>query len=307
MIAIAPTDLDWFTQLRQGSLPELVNFWTPTPWNVRGLGTGDRLYFLLKAPIRKIGGFGAFVRYENLSVEHAWKKYGVGNGVQSLDELLERTRGYVGQRSVKGSVEVDTDIGCIVLSRLVLFDDSDFFAPESKGLSFPRQVVKIKYFKGASPEILDVSKSFALPIDEPFEPYRITESQQRVKRIGLLTVRLGQSRFRETVLEAYSRRCAISREGTEEILEAAHIQPYSGAASNHVQNGLALRTDLHKLFDAGLLTIGQDLRVKVSGFIKSALYRDLNTQPLHLPEDIRFHPSNDALEFHRRNVFRTAD
>ena len=37
-----------------------VNFWTPTPWGVKGLRKGDRLYFMLKAPVRKIGGYGIF-------------------------------------------------------------------------------------------------------------------------------------------------------------------------------------------------------------------------------------------------------
>lgn len=32
----------------------------------RQLKPGDLLYFLLKAPIRKIAGFGHFVSYENM-------------------------------------------------------------------------------------------------------------------------------------------------------------------------------------------------------------------------------------------------
>lgn len=50
MFAIAPTDLEWFERLRTGPIPALVNFWTPTPWNVRRLTANDRFYFLLKHP-----------------------------------------------------------------------------------------------------------------------------------------------------------------------------------------------------------------------------------------------------------------
>jgi putative restriction endonuclease len=60
VIAIAPT--------HHG---KIVNFWTPTPWNVRRLKPGDLLYFLLKAPIRKIAGFGHFVSYQNMHASAA--------------------------------------------------------------------------------------------------------------------------------------------------------------------------------------------------------------------------------------------
>jgi len=56
MIAIANTDLDWFELLSTEPPAPEINFWTPTGWNVGKLEKGDRLYFLLKAPIRKIGG-----------------------------------------------------------------------------------------------------------------------------------------------------------------------------------------------------------------------------------------------------------
>src|SRR5258708_30247438 len=40
-------------------------------------------------------------------------------------------------------------------------------------------------------------------------------------------------------------------EAVVELLEAAHIQPYVDERSNHPQNGLCLRVDLHRLFDEG--------------------------------------------------------
>jgi len=59
MFAVAPTDLDWFQQLRtEGVNGNVINFWTPTPWNISKFKKGERLYFMLKSPIRKIGGYG---------------------------------------------------------------------------------------------------------------------------------------------------------------------------------------------------------------------------------------------------------
>ena len=99
MIAIAPTDLDWFGFLQGRLTTSEINFWTPTPWNVKRLEQGDRFYFLLKAPYRKIGGYGHFRYYENMSARDAWNRFGKGNGVGDLAELVARTSGYASQHS----------------------------------------------------------------------------------------------------------------------------------------------------------------------------------------------------------------
>jgi len=49
-----------------------------------------------------------------------------------------------------------------------------------------------------------------------------------------------------------------------EVLQAAHIDPYSGTPSNRVQNGLLLRADIHDLFGRGLLWITDAMRVAVA-------------------------------------------
>jgi putative restriction endonuclease len=96
MFAIAPTDIGWYRYLRNNPIPEEVNFWTPTPCNVRRLSKGNKFLFLLKAPYRKICGcgFGSFKYYENLSNKKAWERFGTGNGVESLSELKNRFNTY---------------------------------------------------------------------------------------------------------------------------------------------------------------------------------------------------------------------
>ena len=94
MIAVAPTDLDWFKQLRDSQPAGEVNFWTPTPWNLKRLQPRDKFYFLLKSPIRKVGGYGVFKEYLNLSPERAWARFGKSNGVLNYDELVRRTEKY---------------------------------------------------------------------------------------------------------------------------------------------------------------------------------------------------------------------
>jgi putative restriction endonuclease len=71
----------------------------------------------------------------------------------------------------------------------------------------------------------------------------------------LVAPRLGQGSFRALVTDAYSYRCAISRERTLPVLQAAHIRPYAEGGTHELSNGLLLRSDLHTLFDQHYLTI----------------------------------------------------
>lgn len=72
-------------------------------------------------------------------------------------------------------------------------------------------------------------------------------------------------RFRKNLIARYGARCAITGASVLEVLDAAHIRPVADLGGDHVDNGLLLRADLHRLFDAELLTIvpGKVARVRV--------------------------------------------
>jgi putative restriction endonuclease len=123
--------------------------------------------------------------------------------------------------------------------------------------------------------------------------------------------RLGQSGFQVVVTDAYQRRCAITGERTLPTLEAAHILPYAEHGPHDVQNGLLLRSDFHKLFDKGLVTIKSDFTVEVSPSIHQlwfngkASYR-LNGQPMaNLPDDPELRPARRFLEWHNNERFQS--
>ncbi len=88
------------------------------------------------------------------------------------------------------------------------------------------------------------------------------------------------------------------------MLDAAHIQPYLGPASNHVQNGLVLTKEFHALFDRGYVTVTSEMRVKVSPLLKSEFnngrrYYPYDGQPLaKLPRDAGALPNATALARH---------
>ena len=87
----------------------------------------------------------------------------------------------------------------------------------------------------------------------------VDQEQVRYGEPQLIHPRLGQGAFRVLVTDIYQRRCAVTRERTLPALEAAHIRPYSTGGTHEAQNGLLLRRDIHSLFDAGYVTVTQDL------------------------------------------------
>jgi prepilin-type processing-associated H-X9-DG protein len=83
----------------------------------------------------------------------------------------------------------------------------------------------------------------------------INLADQRRRRTYTAVCRTGQTRFHRNVAYADGHRCAISGTTVDNCLEAAHIVPHRGDQTDRTANGLLLRADLHRLFDAGVLRI----------------------------------------------------
>lgn len=274
-----------------------VNFWTPTPWRVK-LPSGSRWGFMLKAPVRRIGGFGTLVAYEEHTVAAAWEKFGPGNGVASAAELESRVIEFATKRSV---VEIGSNpvIGCVVLDECVFLPAEHQVRPEDLGLSFQNAIVKFKTFPG----------ELILPFEEQLpaghRPFELVTGNAETWDVRRNKRRLAQPIFRSRVLAAYDGTCAMTGTACSEVLDAAHIQPFINLQSNHPQNGIALRKDVHALFDAGLITVAEDLTIVLSPHLPSGEYADLVGTSLALPSRTENRPSQAALTFHREHVFRS--
>jgi putative restriction endonuclease len=122
----------------------------------------------------------------------------------------------------------------------------------------------------------------------------------RRKTMAAIVQRRGQRAFREALMRAYGGRCAITGCSIGDILEAAHIYPYRGGATNHVTNGLLLRSDLHTLFDCGLIAIDEaEFKVLIAKELGGSEYERYRGRLLRLPDNPSFRPSGDALRQHR--------
>ena len=81
--------------------------------------------------------------------------------------------------------------------------------------------------------------------------------------------------FRGVILDADGHRCVLTGESTTDALEAAHLIPAKVGENDKPFNGITLRADLHRLFDAGLFTFGKDGQVVLSDDGVSGDYRTL--------------------------------
>ncbi|MEH6833983.1 HNH endonuclease [Falsihalocynthiibacter arcticus] len=139
------------------------------------------------------------------------------------------------------------------------------------------------------------------PLDEDVDDFLAGNFEDlRAKTVAVIARRRGQAKFRASLLGAYDARCCATGCDLKDVLEAAHITPYLGEKSNHVQNGLLLRSDIHTLYDLGLLAINDCYEIILATQVSSSpQYKALLGQKISLPNRAADRPSQDALQIHR--------
>lgn len=126
------------------------------------------------------------------------------------------------------------------------------------------------------------------------------------ERQRLVMVRVNQSQFRRIVLSNFNNQCCITGIGITELLVASHIAPWNIDKGNRLspQNGLALNILHDKAFDKHLITITEDLKIKISpkfykyGDILSIKQNFIDYDGKSLIEPKKFYPGAEFLKIH---------
>ena len=160
---------------------------------------------------------------------------------------------------------------------------------------------------------------FTVAIDDP-QPASIGyqalagDEARRLYVTRLARQRIHQAAFRERVLSAYERACAMCRLRHEELLDAAHILPDSHALGEPlVTNGLALCKLHHAAFDANIVGVRPDLVVHVRDDILAEVdgpmlahgLQGLQGARISVPKKDLFRPDREFLAT-RYEMFRQA-
>lgn len=303
-ITVGVTDYDWYSFLR-GIKPLEVNFWQPSSKHIHTLKQGELFLFRLKKKDGgKIAGGAEFMSSDSMTIDLAWAYWEQANGSPNKQEFMEVLRKY---RSKSGKETTgSSEIGCRCLVRPFFLRKEDWFEvpgwPENittyKNYRTDEEVGKFLQQRLAS--LMRRTSELYLPEGIEFDEFG---------KPRLIMDRLGQGAFRNEILKNYRHRCAITGERTVPVLEAAHIRPYSEYHDHSLTNGLLLKSDIHRLYDLGLVSITPDRKFHVSPRIKEEWkngrhYYELHGEEIKVPDDEYYRPNQEFLQEHYDRRFR---
>lgn len=306
---VGVTDNDWFDFLSKRQADE-INFWKPSgKGEFKVLSPGELFLFKLKSPKNYIVGGGFFVRHLNIPLSMAWEAFGEKNGVSDLETLR------VNINKFRVDKAPNPIIGCSILATPFFFKREEWIQVPS---NWSPNIVSGKTYDSneqigatllaAVQERMLLNQASKMQLQQPLID-KVAEEEARYGSEYLTKARLGQGTFRILVTEAYNRKCAITGERTLPVLEASHIKPFSLSGPNAINNGLLLRSDLHKLFDLGYLTITKDHHVEVSKRIRMEYENGREYYAFHgqqlktLPTSPTERPSEKYIEWHNQSIY----
>jgi putative restriction endonuclease len=302
---VAVTDITWYERLAGTPGPKDANFWRPSARAFR-LEVGTPFFFKLKAPCDAIAGFGYFAGFTILPDWLAWDTFGEANGVEGLTAL--RTRLSRIQEGARIQADPGGRIGCCLIAEAQFFLKGSWVRTPCDWSPRTQTGAKYDLTRGEGARMWQQCQA---RVGGAWAAGDVLVVREPIARYGAPTLhvpRLGQGIFRVKVLDAYGRACAVTGEHSLPVLEAAHIKPYAAGGEHAVANGLSLRSDLHRLFDRGYVTVDEHQRFVVGRRLKQDFengrsYYVLHGQSVRLPDEPGLRPSLSALGWHREHAF----
>jgi putative restriction endonuclease len=139
--------------------------------------------------------------------------------------------------------------------------------------------------------------------DDP-EPLNFREGEEVMR---LVKTRRNQSIFRSMVLSSYDATCAITGISNPDLLVASHIVPWRTDAKLRLdpRNGICLNPLHDKAFDAGLISLTDDLSVIRSPRLQVPNSMMSQFEGLRAKAPSKFRPLPEYLQHHRDVIFRS--
>lgn len=129
----------------------------------------------------------------------------------------------------------------------------------------------------------------------------------RTQKNMIISARIGQGVFREKLIEKY-KCCMITGIKNPNLLVAGHIKPWR-SSDNHerlsVENGLLLSPLYDKLFDSGLITFDEKMKLIVSPALDEDDQRKIKLSGVQLDIDASSEFKTN-MEYHRKVIFKKA-
>lgn len=307
---VGVTDGDWYRFLAARPGLNEVNFWRPAGSRAfRALAPGEPFFFKTHHPHNRVVGGGFFSGFAQLRISEAWNLFDEGNGVPSLADMRRIVGRYRREPIAPGD---DPLIGCVLVRDTVFFPADQ---PSEPPPEFASNIVQGKGYDVADRswagyfEVL-IGRLLGAPaevdLSQPWHRPGPVYGDPRLARY-----RLGQQSFKAVVLNAYGRRCAITGDRIQPVLQAAHIRPLPAGGEHRIDNGLLLRSDVHTLYDHGYLAVDPKHRLLVSPRLRAEFgngeqFYSRAGAEIAVPAAVRDRPHREFLEWHLDEVFKAA-
>jgi putative restriction endonuclease len=153
-------------------------------------------------------------------------------------------------------------------------------------------------------------------LDLKFEETEATEleNHDRQVKIRLQKSFIRNAFFRKLVVDRYDYHCAfckmkITRNPNQNIVDGAHIIPFSQSFDSRIDNGISLCKNHHWAFDLGWFSIDDQYRILVARDLSddsphTRAMQDFHQEQIALPNDERCFPRLAALKWHRNYKFK---
>ena len=152
-----------------------------------------------------------------------------------------------------------------------------------------------------------------LDIDLEFDRTELQNHDSNIK-VTLRKSIVRNAFFRKLVVREYDYRCAfcklrIIRNLNQNIVDGAHIKPFSKFLDSKIDNGLSLCKNHHWAFDLGWFSIDDNYRILVAqGLDDDSPYtramKEFDRDLIVLPSNERHFPRLESLQWHREHKFK---
>lgn len=138
-----------------------------------------------------------------------------------------------------------------------------------------------------------------------YQPEELEDEQTSIVR---------DAAFRKIVVSVYEYRCAlcglqILNSLGQNIVDGAHIKPFSQFYDDRINNGLSLCKNHHWAFDRFWFTLNDDYTIIVADDLRedsphATPIKEFQNQSIILPPHQQYYPREDALQWHREAFLR---
>ncbi|MDF0552591.1 HNH endonuclease [Kamptonema sp. UHCC 0994] len=162
-------------------------------------------------------------------------------------------------------------------------------------------------------DILNINQSLQNSSLDELENLESPNATQQPK-IYLRKSFVREAFFRKSIVHLYDYRCAfcrlkVTRTLKQSIVDGAHIKPFSEFYDSQVNNGLSLCKNHHWAFDKGWFTIDNQYKIIVASDLEedspyNRSMKEFQGEFILLPTTEQYFPRLEAIQWHRKNVFK---